>query len=111
MMTRRPARLGSMSEATGEEVRVETRGRSCSILCITGRTWAFLRGGWEPWEILSRGEHGQLGSERTSGCVWKMDCQGQRAKGTTTDEVTAMVQAKDDDDWAQGVAGKVGRRP
>lgn len=37
-----------------------------------------------------------------------MDCQGLGGRGSIREEVTSVVQAKDDGDWAQGVAVEEG---
>lgn len=37
--------------------------------------------------------------------------KAEEGEGTTREGGTAMVQAKDDGDWAQGVAKQVGRSP
>lgn len=50
------------------------------------------------------------GSERTHLGVWgEWTVRGEKGRGTTREEVTAMVQTKDDGNRAQGVAMEVGR--
>lgn len=47
-----------------------------------------------------------LGSERTHLDVCgKWTVKSEKGRGTTRVEVTAMVQAKDNGDWAQGEVG------
>lgn len=92
---------------TGEAARAEARVGPCRALHIRGRT-QLLCGRWDHGGPEQRRLVWFSLPKQPYGCVWEMDCQGLGGRGSIREEVTSVVQAKDDGDWAQGVAVEEG---